>query len=125
MNTDPLQIQIHITERWLDPPRLYAEDEDNPTPEEIAEHEQQWKRWEAAGGYDQRYFRARLMAGNESAFKEKDSTRLKTRSIESAWFHKDDTIRRMQTYADMWKHIGASVSHCWNFLPMPQSLKDQ
>lgn len=89
----PTEFRLNIDEHqvW---PTFYAEDEDNPTPEEIAENDRAYRKWEEAGGTDLRRLRANIIVGAPSSFSSPDFAGLKQKSIQSPHYIVSNTVAR-------------------------------
>ena len=117
MNTTRLEIAVRECESR--PPGFYPETEDYPTPEEMHEHDEMCRVWEAAGGPDRHYFRVSLLIGLAPCFASLDPEGLQRTCVESPFFHKDDPKGRAHAEAATRDMLGHCVSAKLLTLPLP------
>lgn len=104
------RLEIAAKECEPHPPGLHPENEGSPTPEEVREHAELCRRWEAAGGLDRHYFRVSLTIGPSTSFGAYQPEKLQRMVIESPFFHKDDAAGRAHAEAATRDMIEHSVS---------------
>jgi hypothetical protein len=112
------RIEISLREHQLQPPRGLYVDEENPTLEELEEHEREVMEWHAEGGLDRHYLRLVVIIGPVYNWEGGGGHGLQRIAIESPRFPMDDENARASAKNLIQEALVAQLSHKLTSYPL-------